>query len=69
MEYLDFLVTRDGIKPTNKNIEVITNMNPPSYRKRSMEVYRCSKLVPLYLSKEVTYVSDFNYNDAQQNEI
>ena len=33
MEYLDFLVTRDGIKPTNKNIEVITNMNPSTSQK------------------------------------
>ena len=33
MEYLVFWLTRDGVKPTTKNIEEITNMKPPTYRK------------------------------------
>ena len=33
MEYLGFWVTRHGIKPTNKKIESMTNMNPPTPRK------------------------------------
>ena len=33
MEYLGFWVTRDGVKPTNKNIEAITNIKPHTYRK------------------------------------
>ena len=28
MEYLGFWVTRNGVKPVNKNIEAITNMKP-----------------------------------------
>ena len=28
LEYLCFWVTRDGVKPINRNIEAITNMNP-----------------------------------------
>ena len=32
MEYLGFGVTRDGVKPTNKKIEAITNMNPHNFR-------------------------------------
>ena len=31
MEYLGFWVTRDGVKPVNKNIEAITNTKPPTY--------------------------------------
>ena len=27
MEYVGFLVTHDGVKPVNRNIEAITNMN------------------------------------------
>ena len=30
MEYLVFWITRNGVKPINKEIEVITNMNPPN---------------------------------------
>ena len=30
MEYLDFWVTRDGVKPINRKIESITNMEPPT---------------------------------------
>ena len=30
MEYLGFWVTRDGVKPTNRKIEAITNMNRPT---------------------------------------
>ena len=33
MEYLGFWVTRDGVKPINRKIESITNMEPPTYRK------------------------------------
>ena len=33
MEYLRFRVKRDGIKPVNKNIEIITNMKPPTPQK------------------------------------
>ena len=33
MEYLGLWLTRDGIKPINKKIEAITNMNPPASRK------------------------------------
>ena len=33
MEYLGFWVTRYGIKPINRKIEVITNMKPPTSRK------------------------------------
>ena len=33
MEYLGFWVTRDGVKPINKNIESITNMKLPTPRK------------------------------------
>ena len=34
MEYLDFWVTHDGVKPLNKKIEAITNMNSPTSRKQ-----------------------------------
>ena len=30
MEHLGFLVTRNYVKPVNKNIEAITNMKPPT---------------------------------------
>ena len=33
MEYSGFWVTRDCVKPMNKNIEAITNMAPPTSRK------------------------------------
>ena len=33
MEYLGLLVTHDGVKPINRNIESITNMKPPTSRK------------------------------------
>ena len=33
MEYLGFWVTHDVVKPINKNIEAITNMNPPTSQK------------------------------------
>ena len=33
MEYLGFWVTRDGVKPINRKIKVITNMKPPASRK------------------------------------
>ena len=33
MEYLCFQVTRDGIKTTDRKIEAINNMNPPTYPK------------------------------------
>ena len=33
MEYLDFGLTRDDVKPINKKIEAITNMKPPTPRK------------------------------------
>ena len=33
MEYLGFWVTRDGFKPINEKIEVITDMALPIYRK------------------------------------
>ena len=29
-EYLGFWVTCDGVKPINRKIEAITNMNPPT---------------------------------------
>ena len=32
MEYLGFWVTRDGVKPINKNIAAITNMKPTTSR-------------------------------------
>ena len=32
MEYLDFWVTHDGVKPINIKIEAITNMAPPTSR-------------------------------------
>ena len=28
MEYLSFWVTRNGVEPTNREIEEITNINP-----------------------------------------
>ena len=34
MEYLGFRVTHYGVKPINRNIEAITNMNPPTSRKQ-----------------------------------
>ena len=34
MEYLGFWVTCDGIKPMNRKIEAITNMAPPTFRKK-----------------------------------
>ena len=33
MEYLGFRVTHDGVKPTNRKIEAITNMKPPTTQK------------------------------------
>ena len=60
MEYLSFWVTRDVLKPVNKKIEAITNMKPPTYEKKGTKFYRCSKLLPKYVAKEVTYVSSFN---------
>ena len=33
MEYLGFWVTRDDVKPINRNIECITNMAPPTSQK------------------------------------
>ena len=33
MEYLDFWVTRDDVRPINRNIEAIKNMVPPTSRK------------------------------------
>ena len=33
MEYLGFWVTRDKVKPINREIEPITNMKPPTYKK------------------------------------
>ena len=35
IEYLGFWVTHNGIKPINKDIESITNMNPPNSRKEA----------------------------------
>ena len=35
---MGFWVTRDGVKPTNRKIEAITNMSPPTSRK---EVQKC----------------------------
>ena len=34
MEYLGFLVTRNGIRPINKKVEAITNMTPPTNTKQ-----------------------------------
>ena len=34
MGYLGFWITRDGVKPINRKIEAITNMNPPTSQKR-----------------------------------
>ena len=69
MEYLGFWVTRNGIKPINKKMETIINMNPPTYKKISANIYRCSKLILKYVAKEFTCVSSFNYNGVQQKEI
>ena len=33
MEYLGFLITRDGVKLTNKKVEAIKNIKPPTSRK------------------------------------
>ena len=33
MEYLVFWLTRDGVKPISKNIEVIKNIVPPTSQK------------------------------------
>ena len=33
MKILVFWVTRDGVRPTTKQIEAITNMNPPNSQK------------------------------------
>ena len=33
MEYLDFWVTCNGVKPINRKIEAISNMNSPTYQK------------------------------------
>ena len=33
MEYLGFQVTRDGVKPINKNIKAMANTNPPTSQK------------------------------------
>ena len=44
MEYLGFLVIRNGVKSINKKIEEITNMNPPTFQKEvqnSMFVANC----------------------------
>ena len=30
MEYLGFYVTHDGVKPINRNLEAMDNMNPPT---------------------------------------
>ena len=59
MKYLGFRVTRDGVKHTNKKRS--NNQYEDTYfPKRSTEVYRCSKLIPQYVAKAVTYVSNFN---------
>ena len=34
MEYLVFWVTRDGVKPINRKIKVINNVNPPTYQRQ-----------------------------------
>ena len=60
MEYLGFLVTHDGVKPTNKKIEAMINMAPPTPRKIIPKVYRFNKILPQYVAKAVTYVSTFN---------
>ena len=33
MEYLYLWVTRDGVKPTNRNIQAVSNKKPPTPRK------------------------------------
>ena len=33
MEYLGFWVTRDGVKPIHRKLELITNTNPPNPQK------------------------------------
>ena len=33
MKYLDFWVTRDGVKPIHRKLELITNTNPPNPQK------------------------------------
>ena len=38
IEYLGFWVTRNGIKPINKKIEAITNMAPPTFRKKVIKL-------------------------------
>ena len=59
MEYLSYCVSHNGVNPKNRKIETISNMNPPTYRKK-MEVYRCNKLLTQYLAKTVAYVSALN---------
>ena len=59
MEYLGFWVSRDGVKPMNKKIEVIKKYEATYFPKRSMTVYRCSELLPRYVVKTLTYVSAY----------
>ena len=47
MEYLGFWVTRNGVKPINKNIEAIKKYGATYFPKRSGKVYRRNKLLPL----------------------
>ena len=59
MEYLSFWLTHDGVKPINRNIESITNMEPSTSRKevrkfigvinyyRDVRPRRSHKLAPL----------------------
>ena len=59
MEYLDFWVTRDGVKPIDKNTR---NRKYAStyFPKISMTMYRCIKVLPRYVVKTFTYISASN---------
>ena len=64
MEYLRSWVTREGVKPVDKNTSN-RKYEATDFPKRSLTVYRCNKLLLRYVGNTVTYVSAFNYNNIQ----
>ena len=60
MEYLEFLVTRNGVKPINKKDRSNKSYETKYYPKISTKFYSCSELLPLYVTNAVIYVSAFN---------
>ena len=64
MEYYGFWVTRDGVKPIDKEFKEL-KYEVTNFLIRSAQFYWCSELLPLYVRKMSTYVNAFNKNNFQ----